>query len=47
MRVINLVSWAGQDFDYKVGEAIELPKDVAEARIEAELCRLPDPKKKE
>lgn len=35
MRVVNLVAWAGADFSYLPGEVLELPDEVATARIEA------------
>jgi hypothetical protein len=39
MRVINTDSWAGETFSYRPGEVIELPDEIAEARIEAGLAR--------
>lgn len=38
MLVVNLVSWAGANFYCAPGEAIDLPDEVAEARIAAGLC---------
>jgi hypothetical protein len=38
MIVRNLVAWVGPDFDRLPGEEIDLPDDVAQARIEAGLC---------
>lgn len=45
MRVRNLISWAGHDFSYVPGEEIDLPDDVAAARIAeglAEPCDEPE-----
>lgn len=39
MRVVNVNSWAGESFSYRPGEVIELPDNVAEARIELGLAR--------
>ena len=38
MKVRNLVPWAGPNFSYQPDDEIELPDDVAQARIEAGLC---------
>lgn len=38
MIVKNLVAWAGPDFSCLPGEEIDLPDDVATARVEAGLC---------
>jgi hypothetical protein len=35
MLVRNLVSWAGADFSHAPGDVVDLPDDVAAARIEA------------
>lgn len=43
MKVKNLESWAGEDFSYAPGEIIDLPDDVAAARIEAGLCAAAEP----
>lgn len=34
MRVRNLVSWAGEGFSHVPGDILELPDDMAAARIE-------------
>jgi hypothetical protein len=38
MLVINLVAWAGLDFSYDHGAVIDLPDDVAQARIAAGMA---------
>lgn len=38
MLVKNLVNWAGDRFVYEPGDLIEMPNDVALARIEAGLA---------
>ena len=38
MLVKNLVSWAGQNFNYEPGELIEMPDAMAKARIKAGLA---------
>lgn len=38
MLVVNLVSWAGLDFMREPGQVIELPPEIAKARIAAGLC---------
>lgn len=38
MKVINSVPWAGLDFSYLPGQAIELPDEVAVARINLGLA---------
>lgn len=40
MLVTNLVSWAGPDWTCLPGEQIDLPDDVAVARLEAGLVAL-------
>ena len=37
MRVKNLQAWAGESFSYVAGDVIELPEEIALARIEAGL----------
>jgi hypothetical protein len=44
MLVINLVAWAGLDFSYDHGAVIDLPDDVAKARIAAGMAE-PAPEK--
>lgn len=39
MKVVNLVSWSGMEFSYAPGDEIELPDNVATARIALGLCR--------
>ncbi|MDB5618459.1 hypothetical protein [Tardiphaga sp.] len=41
MKVINLSSWAGRSFDLAHGEFIDMPDDMAVARIAAGLARKP------
>lgn len=41
MLVVNLVSWGGPNFAHDEGDEIELPDDVAEARIRAGLAAPP------
>lgn len=41
-RVRNLVAWSGHDFSYLPGDHIELPHDIATARIAAGLAAEPD-----
>lgn len=38
MLVVNLPAWAGADFSHTPGDVIELPDDVAQARIDAGLA---------
>lgn len=38
MQVVNLPAWAGDDFSYAPGQVIDLPADVALARIDAGLA---------
>lgn len=38
MRVRNLQAWAGEEFSYVAGDEIDLPDDIAQARIDAGLC---------
>jgi hypothetical protein len=38
MLVVNLVSWEGVRFSAAPGDIIELPDEVAKARIAAGLC---------
>jgi hypothetical protein len=38
MLIINLVAWAGLDFSYDHGAIIDLPDDVAKARIDAGMA---------
>ena len=40
MLVRNLVSWAGHDFSHMPGAIVDLPDDIAEARIIAGLAVL-------
>ena len=35
MLIKNLVPWAGDRFSYNPGDVIDMPPDVAEARIKA------------
>ncbi len=39
MKVINLESWAGEDFSCQPGEEIDLPDAIALARIAVGLCQ--------
>lgn len=43
MLVRNLVSWAGMDFSFVPGQEIDLPDEVAEARIAAGLVEAIEP----
>ena len=44
MRVVNLHSWAGLNFSCAPGEEIELPDDVAAARLDLGLVApVPEP----
>lgn len=46
MQIINTVSWAGHDFSFSPGDTIDLPDEIALARIEAGLAdALPAAKK--
>lgn len=38
MRVVNSQAWAGENFAYVQGDVIELPDNVAAARIAAGLA---------
>lgn len=38
MLVKNLVPWAGERFSYNPGDVIDMPEDMAKARIEAGLA---------
>lgn len=38
MKVINVESWVGPEFAYNPGEEIELPDQIALARLEAGLA---------
>lgn len=38
MRVKNLVSWSGPDWQSDPGDEIDLPDDIALARVAAGLC---------
>ena len=42
MIVKNLVPWSGSRFSYAVGDLIDMPDDVAQARIAAGLAVSPD-----
>jgi hypothetical protein len=41
MKVINLSSWAGRSFDLAHGDLINMPDEMATARIVAGLAREP------
>ncbi len=43
MLVKNLESWAGDNFSHAPGEIIDLPDEIALARIEAGLCAAIEP----
>lgn len=38
MKVVNLQAWAGLEFSFTAGEILELPDEMALARIEAGLA---------
>lgn len=40
MLIINTIPWAGLDFAYSPGDTIDLPDEVAQARIDAGLATL-------
>lgn len=45
MKIRNLHSWAGLDFSFAPDEIIDLPDDIAQARIDAGLAEVVKEKK--
>lgn len=43
MLVRNLVPWSGLDFGFAAGDELDLPDDVAQARIDAGLAESVEP----
>lgn len=41
MKAVNLIPWAGLHFSFAPGSLIDMPEDIAQARIYAGLMRLP------
>lgn len=44
MKVRNLVSWGGADFNFMPDDIVDLPDDIAKARMDAGLCAKCDQK---
>ena len=42
MLVVNKVPWSGMDFSYPPGQVVDLPSEVAEARIREGLAQRVD-----
>jgi predicted phage tail protein len=42
MKIVNLVSWAGENFSYIPGDVVEIDDEIGAARIEAGLASAVD-----